>query len=503
MVRVNIVQNDLLATKAKGLGVFVESGEKFDGVLEELSKHAIPSLQQFMADRDFVGKAGEFIKVPFVTDAGITYLFVVGLGSRKSDVLDIETYRRAIGSVVREAAHLKIDTVALNLPVADCFGCSQEYLAQQTVVIADMAYYRFDKFITDESRKYPKDLALTLVIQGHDEARIQAGIHTGTIYARGIYETRYWIDMPPDHSTPQDFTRRAKEIAESHNFKITIFNEAEVNQMGMGGLGAVSRGSERDCQFVVLEYTCKKDGAPTLGYVGKGITFDAGGLSLKPADYMETMKEDMSGAAAVLGAMDALGSLQPSVNIVAIVPLAENLPSGKAIKPGDIVTFYNGKTAEILNTDAEGRLILADALAYAVKHYKLDALIDLATLTGACPIALGHFFTGLMSEHDDLVARVQAASATSGDRVWRLPLVDDFKAAIKSEYADIKNTGGRRYMGSIITAACFLQNFVGDVPWVHLDIAGTAFDVPDISYYRAGASGAGVRLLIDLAMNWK
>lgn len=503
MMYVDIIQKDLLASKGKVLGVFVEYEKTLEGTVAEIAQQHIPALQQLMVDSNFTGKAGEKLIVPFMTEAGVRYLILVGLGARNQGVWDIETYRRAVGSVVRELPHLKSDTLALVLPSAESFACTDEYLAQQTVIIADMAYYHFDKFITEASRKYPKDLALTLVVHNHQQAGIEDGVHSGKICARGIYETRYWVDMPPDHSTPFDFARRAKEIAESHKFKISIFNEAEVNQMGMGGLGAVARGSERDCQFVVLEYTCKKAGAPTLGFVGKGITFDAGGLSLKPADYMETMKEDMSGAAAVLGAMDALGSLAPEVNIVAVVPLAENLPSGKAIKPGDIVTFYNGKTAEILNTDAEGRLILADALAYAVKHYKLDALIDLATLTGACPVALGHFFTALLSEHEDLVKRVQESATRSGDRVWRLPLVDDFKPAIKSEYADMKNIGSRRYSAGTITATCFLQNFVGDVPWVHLDIAGTAFDVPDISYYRGGATGVGVRLLIDLAMNWK
>ena len=237
--------------------------------------------------------------------------------------------------------------------------------------------------------------------------------------------------------------------------------------------------------------------------MGKGITFDSGGLSLKPPQYMETMKEDMSGAAAVIATMQAIAQLKPKVNVIGITPLSENLPSGKATMPGDVITFYNGKTAEVRNTDAEGRLVLADALSYAVKHYKLDALVDVATLTGACAYALGPFFTGLMSQHDKLTKRLQESADRSGDRVWPLPLHDDYKVAIKSAIADICNIGSKKYNAGAITAGFFLQNFVGDTPWVHLDIAGTAFDVPDVSYYRPGATGVGVRLLIDLALNWR
>jgi leucyl aminopeptidase len=272
--------------------------------------------------------------------------------------------------------------------------------------------------------------------------------------------------------------------------------------MGMGGLAAVSKGSDVDCALIICEYKAEKKDAPTLCFVGKGITFDSGGLSLKPADYMETMKEDMSGAAAVISAIDSLAQLKPEVNIIVIAPTSENLPSGKATKPGDIVTFYNGKTAEIKNTDAEGRLILADALSYAVKQYKPDVIVDLATLTGACSRALGPFYSGLFSEHPALVERLHKAGNLCGERLWQLPMGDDYKKAITSTVADICNIGSKQIPAGASTAAHFLQNFVDDVAWAHLDIAGTAFDVPNISYYGPGATGVGVRLLVALAMNW-
>lgn len=503
MIRVNTSKFPLPKHNTKCFAICVEQDVPFEGPLMTMEQAFVPGLKKFMADANFIGSSGQKLVVPALTDEGILYCILVGLGTKKNGFFAIETYRRAVGTIVKEVAQVKSDTLALQLPESKLFSVTDDYLAEQTVTIADMAYYHFDEFITDPKRKWLHDLVVTLVLDGHNEDAINKGSHEGIVIARGVNFTRHWVDMPPDHATPLDLAERAKEIAQSHGFSITIFNEQEVNQMGMGGLSAVSRGSERDCHLVILEYKTKKPHAPTLGIVGKGITFDSGGLSIKPADSMETMKEDMSGAAAVLGALDALGSLQPEINIVAVLPLAENLPSGKAIKPGDIVTFYNGKTAEILNTDAEGRLILADALAYAVKHYTLDALVDLATLTGACSIALGHFYTALLSQHDELVKKIELASKLSGDRVWRLPLDDDFKPAIRSEYADIKNIGSKKYSAGTITAAFFLQNFVGDVPWAHLDIAGTAFDVPDISYYRSGATGVGVRLLVELAMNWK
>jgi leucyl aminopeptidase len=502
MIRITTSRQPLEKHNVKCFGMCVFQDASIQDMVAQVGV-LVPSLPQMIADADFSASAGQKLVVPVVTDNGVVYCILIGLGKKSADKNFFEIYRRAVGTIVNHVVTLKATSLALVLPNAADFGVTDTYLAQQTVTIADMASYRFEEFITDKTRHHPQELMVTLVINGHNEQEIEQGAEQGKTIARGVHFTRYWVDLPPDRSTPLGLSEKAKEIASNHGFKITIFNEQEVNQMGMGGLSAVSRGSERDCHLVAIEYTSKKPNAQTIGFVGKGITFDSGGLSLKPADYMETMKDDMSGAAAVLGALDVLGTLQPDVNIVAVLPLAENLPSGKAIKPGDIVTFYNGKTAEVLNTDAEGRLILADALSYAVKHYKLNALVDLATLTGACSIALGHFYSALLSQHDELSQQIEQASRLSGERVWRLPLDNDFKPAIQSECADIKNIGSKKYSAGTITAAFFLQNFVADVPWAHLDIAGTAFDVPDISYYASGATGVGVRLLVELAMNWK
>jgi leucyl aminopeptidase len=332
---------------------------------------------------------------------------------------------------------------------------------------------------------------------------MKAGIDRGLIIAQVVNDVRHWVDLPPATMTPAFLASKAHAVVKDYpEIKLTVFDEPEVKAMGMGGLAAVSAGSEQDCKLAILEYKTKKKNAPTLAFVGKGITFDSGGLSLKPASAMETMKEDMSGAAAVIGVMRALAQLKPDVNVVCLAPMSENLPSGKATKPGDIIRFYNGKTAEVKNTDAEGRLILADALSYAVKHYKPDAIIDIATLTGSCAYALGPFFSGLFSQHEEVVDKLMRASKMSGDRVWRLPFDKDYKPAVVSDVADLCNSGKARYKAGAITASWFLHAFVDDVPWAHLDIAGTAFDVPDISYYDTGATGAGVRLLIELACSW-
>jgi leucyl aminopeptidase len=273
-----------------------------------------------------------------------------------------------------------------------------------------------------------------------------------------------------------------------------------MKKLGMNGILNVSRGSSEPPKFIILEYNTKKKSNDTIVLVGKGVTFDSGGISLKPGAGMDMMKADMSGAAAVLGAFKAISSLKPSSHIVGLVPCTENMPGGRALKPGDIIKCMSGKTVEVLNTDAEGRLILADAISYA-KRYKPDAVIDIATLTGACVAALGTFASGMLGNNEELKGRIKQAGENCHERVWELPLWDEYRDLIKSTIADIKNIGGK-YAGTI-TAACFLGEFVEGYPWVHLDIAGTFLVEKDTPYIRKGASGVGVRLLTHLMQNWK
>lgn len=502
MIMLSLSTVSLHETKAKAKAVILESG--FDKKKLQSLKQEIPSLEAFVKERSFNGDLLTSLIIPYTRDDMPAYLILIGIGKSKNNILDIEHYRRVIGKLVRLMEEFKISSLALELPNAQNFEVPISYLAGQTALMAHIADYHFDEYITQTERKTSTtQRQIILVVNSEEKKEAQEGIKKGEIIATSVNKARHWIDLPPTVLFPTDLAQKAAKISEEFGLKYTVFNEKEINKMGMGGLAGVSRGSDLDCELVIMEYKTDKKNAPTICFVGKGITFDSGGLSIKPANHMETMKEDMSGAAAVIASMASIAQLKPNVNVIGIAPLAENLPSGKAIKPGDIVRFYNGKTAEIKNTDAEGRLILADALSYAVKHYSPAAIIDIATLTGSCAHALGPFYCGLMSEDEGLVAKLKESSWKSGDRVWPLPLHDDYKPAIKSIVADISNIGSQKYLAGAITAALFLKNFVDDVPWAHLDIAGTAFDVPDLPYYRPhSATGFGVRLLVDIAMNW-
>lgn len=503
MLSVKVSDKALLSHPSDAYILCIEADAGLAGALQDCAQKCAPHLGDVLRKADFKGTALSTFTMPIQNNGEIAHLVCVGLGKKGTDgTIDIETFRRAIAKAVKAAAGFKAATATCVLPDASLFGVSHDYLVQQAVIIAHMTLYHYVDYVTDASR-HTKPVELTLVTDAARKTETEKSVEAGMVIARAVNQARFWVDTPPSDLTPAVVAHKAEEIGKACGLKTTIFSEPEIIKMGMGGLAGVSRGSDQDCKFVIMEYVCGDKNAPTVAFVGKGITFDSGGLSIKPADSMESMKDDMSGAAAVICTMQALSKLKPNINVIGLAPLSENLPSGKATKPGDILRFYNGKTAEVRNTDAEGRLILADALSYAVKHYKPDAIIDLATLTGACSYALGPFFAGLMSQHDELTGKVEKAAQTSGDRVWRLPLHDDYKTAVVSDIADICNIGKKGYRAGAITAAHFLKHFVDDVPWVHLDIAGTAFDVPDMPYYRPGATGFGVRLLVDLAMHWK
>ena len=503
MVSISLSTAALLDASANAKALIVE--QNFNSSLLAPFTKVFPAIKQLVEDRKFTGSLLSSLVIPYSHKNEVSYLILIGMGKRGANKkFDFENYRRAVAKLMRIIEEIRVDSVAFALPSPSLFGVTSAYVAGQTAMILDIASYHFDEFITDPNRKIMADRRVVLLTDDQNKKEIEEGIKNGQIIATSVNKSRHWIDLPPSVLFPTDLADKAKKISREFGLKYTAFNEKEIIQMGMGGLAAVSAGSDLDCMLVFMEYKTSKKNAPTIAFVGKGITFDSGGLSIKPANSMETMKEDMSGAAAVIAAMAAIAQLKPDVNVIGVTPLSENLPSGKAAKPGDIVRFYNGKTAEIKNTDAEGRLILADALAYTVKHYKPDAIIDFATLTGSCAAALGPFYAGLMSNHDDLVKAIDDSADRSGDKVWRLPLTDDYKAAIRTPVADISNIGSQTYMAGAITAALFLQNFVDDVPWAHLDIAGTAFDVPDLPFYRPhSATGYGVRLMVDIAMTWK
>jgi leucyl aminopeptidase len=325
-------------------------------------------------------------------------------------------------------------------------------------------------------------------------------VDRGARIAGAVALARDLVNEPAGAVTPTRLAEVATELGESEGLTVTVLDEVAIANEGLGGLMGVAQGSAEPPRLIELVY--EPPGARgTLALVGKGITFDSGGLSLKTADGMETMKTDMSGAAAVLATMSVLPALAPKVKVIGIIPTTENMPGGRAIKPGDVLKIRNGKTVEVLNTDAEGRLVLADGLSLAVEA-GVDAIVDLATLTGACMVALGRTIAGLMGNDDGLAEQVGAAADRAGERVWPLPLPDEYRRKIDSEVADIKNTGGDRY-GGALTAGLFLKEFVDGVPWAHLDIAGPARSEEDAAYTPKGASGFGVRTLVELVTHFR
>jgi len=324
-------------------------------------------------------------------------------------------------------------------------------------------------------------------------------VKKGSIIASAVCFARDVENHPGNVTTPTKLAKLAKEIALEGDMKLTVFDREKFTKMGMGAFAGVALGTGEPPKFILLEYNGGKSNEKPIALVGKGLTFDSGGISIKPSASMDEMKFDMCGGGVVLGVMKAVAQIKPKVNIVAAIPATENLSGDKAYKPGDILTAYNGKTIEVLNTDAEGRLILADALAYVSKHYKPQYILDFATLTGAVVIALGHIATGIMGTDDKLIDKVKKSSTNTGEKVWEFPLWDEYCEQIKSEIADIKNVGAAREAGSI-AAGAFLKEFVEEgIPWVHFDIAGTAYNNKESSLtYKKGASGVIIRLVLDM-----
>ena len=431
---------------------------------------------------------GGYKKTALVYPNGPKKALVIGLGSR--DQFEPERARVAGAIAARNAGAHEASSLAIAGPESD----DARGLATAAVEGAILASYRFDRFKSKKTDEDSDDGQLEeLTVVG--DAEIADGVEAARVAAEAENFARELQDLPSNVVTPSYLAGRATAIAEEHSsVSCEVMGREQIKEKGMGGLTAVSQGTAEEPQLIVLRY--EGGGDETLGLVGKGVTFDSGGISIKPAASMHEMKMDMSGAAAVLEAVSAIAKLEIPVDILAVIPSTENMPSGTAVKPGDIITQLNGKTVEINNTDAEGRLILADALAYAVE-LGADRVIDLATLTGAVLVALGSTYAALISNDDAFAAQVQAAAERTGELAWRLPLHPEYKDLTKGTVADLTNAAAKRKAGTIY-AGSFLEEFVDGRPWVHLDIAGTAWDVGR-EYVGKGPTGYGVRLLIDLA----
>jgi leucyl aminopeptidase len=468
-----------------------ESLQGADAALVVVGLYAGEALPEDVADAPGSGDAkGSFKAFTRLYPGSPERLLVVGLGER--DDFTPEKLRILAALVAGEAAKLEAGSLAWALPAAEDGAAAAEAIVTGTILGA----YRFDRFKGsggDDDSEDPSARLETLTVLG--PAELAGAVETARVYSEAANRARDLQETPANFNRPEDLAKRAEEIAASNDtVAAEILDGAAIVAKGMGGLAAVSQGGPVEPRLIVLRYFGGGDG-PTLGFVGKGVTFDTGGISLKPGAGMQEMKFDMSGAAAVLEATAAIAELGLPIDLIAVVPATENMPSGTAVKPGDVITQYNGKTVEVNNTDAEGRLILADALAYAIE-LGAERVIDLATLTGAVLVALGSTYAAVISNDDELAAELSAAGEESGELVWRLPLHPEYKAMMKGTVADLSNLASKRLAGSI-TAASFLEEFVDGTPWAHIDIAGTAWDV-NRAYTGKGGSGYGVRLLVQL-----
>lgn len=422
---------------------------------------------------------------------------VVAVGMGKHAELKADHFRQAAGAGARAARDLKAKDVAL----AGFSFDDERAMAQALVEGAMLGLYQFTECKGAGTEKPPEKVdRLTLVVPKLTAA-VKAGVADAQLIAPAVMWARDLSNMPGDRLYPQTLAQEARQMAEARGMKCQVLGRKELEKQGFGFILGVGKGAEVEPQLIVVEYGGGKKGEKPVALIGKGVTFDAGGLCIKPAEGMDEMKTDMAGAAAVLGAIRALADLRAPVNIVALVPSVENMPGSSAYHPGDILTSYNGLTLEVKDTDAEGRLILSDALAYADKHYDPEVSLDLATLTGSIMIALGHLATGLFTKDTALCDKIVAASEASAERVWPMPMWDEYEELVESDVADLKNADKRR--GDAIAAAKLLAHFAGDRPWAHLDIAGPAWITEERAYEAKYATGHGVRLLVQLLRDWR
>ena len=469
-MQVQVLCKPLNEVEAQALVLTVFEGE-FDNInkftsLDDKLKSKIGTM---LETKEITGKYKE-VTILHTDELNVKRLIVMGLGKRKDFTLE-----RLRGAVSRSARNVRRINMS-DMAVAEGFhdlGIENEEIASAIVEGVELGLYRFRKHMSGDQNNYKTIKKLSIIVPEENLKEIfEKGANKGTILSASTNLVRDVVNEPANVMTPAAFAEVAKKVAEENGIKITILEKADMQEKGMGLLLAVNAGSVEPPKLVVMEYNGGKADGKTLGLVGKGVTFDSGGLSIKPSDAMFRMHCDMAGAAAVLGAIESIAKLKLPINVVAAMPMTENLVDSHSYKVGDIIKSMEGKTVEILNTDAEGRLVLADALSYIRQYKKIDYLIDIATLTGAIILALGHFCSGIMGNDQKLVDIVKESGELSGERVWQLPLFEDYKSQIRSDVADLENIGGRS-AGSI-TAASFLKEFVGEIPWVHLDIAGTA-----------------------------
>ncbi|GAB0113951.1 leucyl aminopeptidase [Acidisoma sp. C75] len=470
------------APKGGAVALLIGEEEQFTGVAAGMDEAAGGAIARAIAAAQFKGQKGQSVTL-FAPLAGLGRVLLLGLGKR-ADLKPLG-FEEAGGAI---AAALAGEPQAV--VIADGLGAQD---AAHLAFGASLRAYRFDRYRTKEKPEDKPKLA-SLAVQTADLTRARAAFAPLKATAEGIFLTRDLVSEPPNVLTPAEMAERCKKLSEL-GLKIEVMGPKELGKLGFGAMLGVAQGSAQEPRLVVMHWhgTGARRSRKPLVFVGKGVTFDTGGISIKPAAGMEDMKWDMAGAGTVVGLMAALAGRKAKVDAIGLVGLVENMPSGTAQRPGDVVTSYSGQTIEVLNTDAEGRLVLADVLWYAQEKYDPAFMVNLATLTGAIIVSLGQEHAGLFSNDDELAQKLLAAGLATGEKLWRMPLAEAYDRALKSDIADMKNIGGR--YGSAIIAAQFIQRFVNGKPWAHLDIAGTAWSSKDAACTPKGATAYGVRLL--------
>lgn len=489
-MQVRIVTDVPAAGALGALVVPVFSGASLDGTAKAVDGEAGGALSEVLASGEIKGKLCE---LSLVHALGKAYKRVLLVGLGEADKFEPWMLARYAGAAVRYLGRRNVRDVAFALPAqakGNETACASFLIEGAAAGAFDTSIYQKDP----EKRSGAENV--TLIAGGCSEAELRKGLERGEILGQAVNFARRLAITPANDMTPTALAREAEKAGKESGLDVEVFDEPKCRELGMGSFLSVAQGSAQPPKFIIMTYKGDPGSKDLLALVGKGITFDTGGISIKPAERMEEMKYDMSGGAGVIAAMSAIGKLKPKLNVVGIVPATENMPGGKATKPGDIFSAMNGKTIEVINTDAEGRLILADALCYANK-LGATKIVDCATLTGACVIALGHAASAAVTNNEDFVQQFLSAAKPSGERYWHMPLYDDYSGQMKSDIADLKNTGGRP--AGTLTAAAFLKAFVEDkTPWIHLDIAGTAYLDGESAWQAKGPTGTPVRAFVSL-----
>jgi leucyl aminopeptidase len=482
--------NNLKKKTAMLCGFVLEDSDKILG-FENVDSKINPSIKQSIKDM-----SGIFGKILVIPTPGIPAQRILLAGLGKKEKFNNDTIRFVSGKIAQKARELKLKEFSIIPPPNSVIESISS--VSQIVEGCKMSLYKFDKYKSKKENSIP-DLSILI----SKSEKILKAIRIAEIVADGAVYTKSIGNLPPNQCMPATLANFAKIISKKNNMKCNIISKNELRKKGFGGITAVGQGSKNEPKLIILEHNRGSRNEKPIVLVGKAVTFDTGGISLKPGEKMDEMKFDKCGGCTVIGIMKAVSELKLPINIVGIIPSVENMPGGESYRPGDIIKLYGGKTAEILNTDAEGRLILADALSYGEKQYSPKAIIDFATLTGACIIALGTNIAGMISNNDKLSQKIVKSSKKTTEEVWELPLNDDYMDMIKSDVADMKNVGIGRAAGTI-TAAAFLKNAIKDTPWAHIDIAGVAWTqvgTKEKPYNPKGATGFGVRLILDYLQN--